>query len=139
MREIQEKHDLADAKVLADLKKRKLVKAVKVVDFEVQKGSEYQVELAVLETDLTAAMLADGMSTHSTCCGMLTFCSRLLEDRQLQALQLQCSSCMFERLITRYTDAQQALGSEQRAGNLHPLLKMREEFRLSFFQSVSED
>ena len=47
-----------DAKVISDLKKRKLLKTQKVITFEVSKGPKYAMELVKEETDLTAEMLA---------------------------------------------------------------------------------
>jgi phenylalanyl-tRNA synthetase alpha chain len=44
--------------VIADLKKRKLVKMQKVTSFKIQKGPKFGLEIVKEETDLTADMLA---------------------------------------------------------------------------------
>lgn len=67
---IQETKSLKNPKLLADLKKRKLVKVEKVQTYTVTKGAKFAKEMPVEHTDLTADMLADGswetaVSTHS--------------------------------------------------------------------------
>lgn len=57
---IQESKTLADAKLLADLKKRKLVTISKIISYTVSKGEKYAKEIPVEVTDLTAEMLASG-------------------------------------------------------------------------------
>lgn len=57
---IRETKTLADAKLLADLKKRKLVTVSKVISYIVSKGEKYAKEIPVEVTDLTAEMLASG-------------------------------------------------------------------------------
>ena len=47
-----------DAKVISDLRKRKLVTMQKVISFEVDKGPKFAREFVKEETDLTADMLA---------------------------------------------------------------------------------
>ena len=49
-----------DAKIVADLKKRKLLKLQKVISFKITKGPKFALELVKEETDLTAEMLASG-------------------------------------------------------------------------------
>jgi phenylalanyl-tRNA synthetase alpha chain len=44
--------------VVADLKKRKLVKMQKVISFKIHKGPKFALEMVKEETDLTADMLA---------------------------------------------------------------------------------
>jgi phenylalanyl-tRNA synthetase alpha chain len=88
-----------DAKMLADLRKRKLVAMGKKIDYAVRKGPQYSRELRVQVTDLTPEMLASGSwQTES---------------------------------FKEYNFA--ALGADQNAGALHPLYKVREEFRTIFF------
>ena len=49
-----------DAKTLADLKKRKLIRMQKVISFKVAKGDKFALEIPDEATDLTADMLASG-------------------------------------------------------------------------------
>ena len=58
MKTIQSTKTYPDAKVLKDLKKRKLVKTQKVVSFKILKGPKFALEILKEETDLTADMLA---------------------------------------------------------------------------------
>ena len=58
MQIIQTNHTHPDPKVLADLKKRRLVKTQKVISFKVSKGPKFALEMTKEETDLTADMLA---------------------------------------------------------------------------------
>ncbi|KAF2971477.1 hypothetical protein GQX73_g2056 [Xylaria multiplex] len=51
---------ISDPKVLADLKKRKLVRVQKVVAFKIDKGPSFALEIPDEATDLTAEMLATG-------------------------------------------------------------------------------
>ena len=51
---------ISDVKVLADYKKRKLVKTEKVILYTFRKGAKYAKEIPVEVTELTAEMLADG-------------------------------------------------------------------------------
>ncbi|KAI0535574.1 phenylalanyl-tRNA synthetase alpha chain [Xylaria digitata] len=51
---------VADPKVLADLKKRKLVRVQKVIAFKIDKGPSFALEIPEEATDLTAEMLATG-------------------------------------------------------------------------------
>jgi phenylalanyl-tRNA synthetase alpha chain len=55
---IQKTRAHPDPKVIADLKKRKLVKMQKVISFKVHKGPKFALEMVKEETDLTADMLA---------------------------------------------------------------------------------
>jgi len=55
---IQQTKTHPDPKVIADLKKRKLVKMQKVISYEVKKGPKFALEILQEETDLTADMIA---------------------------------------------------------------------------------
>ncbi|TLD13395.1 uncharacterized protein PgNI_04915 [Pyricularia grisea] len=103
--EIQSKHTHPDAKVLTELKKRKLIKPQKVISFEVSKGDKFALEIAKEETDLTADMLASGAWKTAT--------------------------------FKPYNF--NALGAAQDAGALHPLSKVRSEFRQIFFEMGFEE
>lgn len=59
LRVIQEKRT-HDPKIIADLKKRKLLKMQKVISFRISKGPKFALEITKEETDLTAEMLASG-------------------------------------------------------------------------------
>ena len=59
LRVIQEKRT-HEPKIVADLKKRKLLRLQKVVSFKISKGPKYALEIVKEETDLTAEMLASG-------------------------------------------------------------------------------
>ncbi|KAK7537471.1 tRNA synthetases class II core domain (F)-domain-containing protein [Phyllosticta citribraziliensis] len=96
---IAETRSVAEAKTLADLKKRKLVTTSKVFTYTAEKGSKYAREIPVEHTDLTADMLADG-SWQTASFKPYNF---------------------------------NALGASQNAGALHPLMKVRAEFRNIFF------
>lgn len=60
MLSIRTSRTVTDQKVLADLKKRKLVRAQKVIDFRIDKGPNFALEMPDEATDLTAEMLATG-------------------------------------------------------------------------------
>jgi hypothetical protein len=85
-----------DPKIVADLKKRKLLKMQKVISFRISKGPKFALEMVKEETDLTAEMLASGAWKTAT----------------------------FKPYNFK------ALGADQHAGALHPLNKVRHEFRL---------
>lgn len=55
-----------DGKILADLRKRKLLKFQKVISFKISKGPKYALEIVKEETDLTAEMLASGSWKSAT-------------------------------------------------------------------------
>ena len=65
LRTIQEKRT-HDNKIIADLKKRKLLKMQKVISFKIQKGAKFALEMTKEETDLTADMLASGSWKSAT-------------------------------------------------------------------------
>ncbi|KAH6636420.1 tRNA synthetases class II core domain (F)-domain-containing protein [Chaetomium tenue] len=96
---IQEKRT-HDAKIVADLKKRKLLNMQKVISFRISKGPKFALELVKEETDLTAEMLASG----------------------------SWKTAAFKPYNFK------ALGADQHAGALHPLNKVRQEFRQIFFE-----
>lgn len=99
LKEIKETQSVTDAKLLAQLKKKKLVAVTKVITYTVTKGPKYAKEIPVEHTDLTAELLANGA---------------------------------WETVNFKpYNFA--ALGANQDAGALHPLNKVRQEFRNIFF------
>lgn len=55
-----------DAKIIADLKKRKLLKLQKVISFTIHKAEKFALEMVKEETDLTAEMLASGAWKEAT-------------------------------------------------------------------------
>ena len=102
---IQQKRTHPDAKVISDLKKRKLVTMQKVISFKVEKGPKFSLELIKEETDLTADMLASGA----------------WKTVKLKPYNFK------------------SLGAPQHAGALHPLNKVRHEFRQIFFEMGFEE
>ncbi|KAL6857371.1 tRNA synthetases class II core domain (F) domain-containing protein [Trichoderma novae-zelandiae] len=90
-----------DSKVIADLKKRKLLNTAKVISFKISKGPKFALEIVKEETDLTADMLASG----------------------------SWKAANFKPYNFK------ALGGHQASGALHPLNKMRHEFRQIFFET----
>lgn len=99
LRQIEKSKSLNDPKLLADYKKRQLVKTTKVITYSVTKGPKYAKEIPVEHTDLTADMLAGDAWKTAT----------------------------FKPYNFK------ALGASQNAGALHPLNKVRTEFRNIFF------
>ncbi|KAI5292345.1 Phenylalanyl-tRNA synthetase, beta subunit, cytoplasmic [Ascosphaera acerosa] len=95
----------SDAKVVADLKKRKLVTLQKVISFKFQKGPKYATKLVKEETDLTAEMLATGSWKTAT--------------------------------FKPYNF--NAKGAPTPSGALHPLNKVKNEFRQIFFEMGFEE
>ncbi|KAL1890412.1 Phenylalanyl-tRNA synthetase, beta subunit, cytoplasmic [Sporothrix stenoceras] len=102
---IAKDHTYPDAKVIAELRKRKLVRLQKVINFRVRKAEKFALEMVREETDLTADMLASGAWKTAT-----------------------FKPYNFE-----------ALGADQNAGALHPLNKVRHEFRQIFFEMGFEE
>lgn len=49
-----------DPKVIAELKKRKLLKMQKVISFRISKGPKFALQLVKEETDLTAELIVSG-------------------------------------------------------------------------------
>lgn len=99
LQQVQETKEMADAKLLADYRKRKLVQTTKIIHYSVRKGPKYAKEIPVEVTDLTAEMLENG----------------------------SWQTANFKPYNFK------ALGASQNAGSLHPLNKVREEFRKIFF------
>ena len=89
----------ADAKTLADLKKRKLVNQRKVTDFNITKGQDFSLTLTKAETDLTSEMVQTGN----------------YKDMKFKEYNFNSQ------------------GIAPHSGALHPLNKVREEFRQIFF------
>ena len=96
---IQDTKSLSDSKLLADLRKRKLVTVSKVISYTISKGTKYAKEIPVEVTDLTADMLSSGS----------------WETANFKPYNFN------------------ALGASQNPGALHPLQKVRKEFRDIFF------
>lgn len=94
-----------DAKIVADLKKRKLVTLQKVISFKFQKGPKYAKTLVKEETDLTADMLLNGS----------------WKTAQFKPYNFQ------------------AKGAPTPSGALHPLNKVKNEFRQIFFEMGFEE
>lgn len=65
LRVIQEKRT-HEPKILADLKKRKMLKMQKVISFRISKGPKFALEMVKEETDLTAEMIASGSWKKAT-------------------------------------------------------------------------
>lgn len=105
MQTIKTTRAFPDAKILADLKKRKLVRMQKIITFTIQKGPKFALEIPEEATDLTAEMLTTGSWKTAT-----------------------FKPYNFE-----------ALGADQHAGALHPLNKVRSEFRQIFFEMGFEE
>ncbi|KAF2497039.1 phenylalanyl-tRNA synthetase-like protein alpha chain [Lophium mytilinum] len=99
LQKIQETKTLGDAKLLADLRKRKLVTLSKVITYTVTKGPKYAKEIPEEVTDLTSDMLTSGA----------------WETANFKPYNFN------------------SLGASQNAGALHPLNKVRTEFRNIFF------
>ncbi|KAK0509301.1 hypothetical protein JMJ35_008672 [Cladonia borealis] len=102
---IQSTRTYPDAKVLNDLKKRKLVKMQKVISYKFSKGPKFAKEFVKEETDLTVDMLANG--TWNT---------------------VRFKPYNFK-----------AMGAPTMSGALHPLNKVRHEFRQIFFEMGFEE
>ncbi|KAJ2971658.1 hypothetical protein NQ176_g7579 [Zarea fungicola] len=94
-----------DAKIIADLKKRKLIKMQKIISFKAEKGPKFALEITKEETDLTSDMLTSGA----------------------------WKTANFKPYNFK------ALGADQNAGALHPLNKVRQEFRQIFFEMGFEE
>ena len=96
---IKDTQSLDDAKMLAQLKKKKLVTVTNVITYTITTGPKYAKEIPVEHTDLTVELLAnDAWKTAN---------------------------------FKPYNFA--ALGANQESGALHPLNKVRQEFRNIFF------
>jgi len=97
---IKDTQTFPNAKVLADLRKRKLVIMQKRISFRVAKGTKFGLEIIKEETDLTAEMISSGAWKSKS--------------------------------FKPYNFA--ALGAHTPSGALHPLMKVRHEFRNIFFE-----
>lgn len=102
---IKETHTHPDAKVVADLKKRKLTTFQKVISFKISKGPKFARELVKEETDLTFEMLSNGS----------------WKTANLKPYNFK------------------AKGAPTPSGALHPLNKVRQEFRNIFFEMGFEE
>ncbi|KAL9126765.1 MAG: hypothetical protein Q9217_004234 [Psora testacea] len=102
---IQDTRTHPDPKVIADLKKRKLVTSKRVISFKVEKGPRFGAELVKEETDLTADKLASGA----------------WKTAKLKPYNFK------------------AMGAPTYSGALHPLNKVRHEFRQIFFEMGFEE
>lgn len=96
---ISGKSDTLDAKVLNELKKRRLISKVKKFWFEISKGPQFALSIPKLETELTIEMIQSGA----------------WKTAQFKPYNFN------------------AEGTNPDAGALHPLNKVREEFRHIFF------
>ncbi|KAJ2999109.1 hypothetical protein NUW58_g101 [Xylaria curta] len=105
LKTIKTTHAYPDAKVLAELRKRKLVRLQKEISFSIEKGPKFALEIVKEETDLTDEMLANG-SWKTAAFKPYNF---------------------------------DALGADQHTGALHPLMKVRQEFRNIFFELGFEE
>ncbi|KAI1188198.1 phenylalanyl-tRNA synthetase alpha chain [Nemania serpens] len=105
LKTIQATHSCSDAKVLAELRKRKLVRLQKDISFSIEKGPKFALEIVKEETDLTDEMLANG----------------------------SWKTANFKPYNFN------ALGADQHTGALHPLMKVRQEFRQIFFELGFEE
>ncbi|KAI0110006.1 tRNA synthetases class II core domain (F)-domain-containing protein [Daldinia grandis] len=94
-----------DAKLLADLKKRKLIKVQKIISFKIHKGTKFALKIPEEATDLTADMITTGSWKTAT----------------FKPYNFKAS------------------GADQRSGALHPLNKVRAEFRQIFFEMGFEE
>ncbi|XXG99110.1 subunit of tubulin prefoldin [Hypoxylon texense] len=94
-----------DAKLLIDLRKRKLVRMQKIISFRIHKGPKFALKIPEEATDLTADMITTGSWKTAT----------------FKPYNFKAS------------------GADQRAGALHPLNKVRAEFRQIFFEMGFEE
>lgn len=97
--DIEKTNTVADAKALADLKKRKLVTVGKVISYTISKGPKFATSIPVEVTDLTSDLLV-GEAWKTANFKPYNF---------------------------------KALGAAQNYGALHPLNKVRTEFRNILF------
>ena len=110
--QLQYAHDhktFEDAKVQKEYLKRKLVTTQKVISYAARKGPRWALEMPIEVTDLTAEMLADG-----------SWATANFKPYNFKA----------KPVVT------ETGGS---VGALHPLMKVREEFRRIFFNMGFEE
>ncbi|CCE62694.1 hypothetical protein TPHA_0D00500 [Tetrapisispora phaffii CBS 4417] len=93
------KNEPIDNKIIADLKKRKLIIPKKNADFSVIKGPDFSLDLIKSETDVTSDMITSGS----------------YKDAKFKPYNFNSQ------------------GIDPQSGALHPLNKVREEFRQIFF------
>ncbi|KAI8344589.1 tRNA synthetases class II core domain (F)-domain-containing protein [Chlamydoabsidia padenii] len=105
LKQVQSEGSLQDAKVLAELKKRKLVDKQKLTSFNVVKGPEFSLEIKKEATDITYEMLQSGEWKNAS--------------------------------FKKYNF--DAAGVPPNGGHLHPLMKVRQEFREIFFEMGFEE
>lgn len=92
LQDVRDTRSIKDTKVLADFKKRKLVRVEKALAYTVEKGPKWAKEVPLEVTDLTSEMLASGV------CALLhdeasTNIKSGLGVGKLQAIQLQSLGC----------------------------------------------
>ncbi|EMC99472.1 hypothetical protein BAUCODRAFT_29824 [Baudoinia panamericana UAMH 10762] len=104
LRYASEHHAFEDAKLLKDYQKRKLVATQKVITYIARKGPRWAREIPVEVTDLTAEMIADGSWKTAT----------------FKPYNFKARGVLGE-------------AGHGGTGALHPLNKVREEFRKIFF------
>ncbi|BGO99131.1 Phenylalanyl-tRNA synthetase, beta subunit, cytoplasmic [Rhodotorula toruloides] len=97
---IQSSGGHSDEKLLAELRKRKLIEKKKTFYYSVEKGPNFATTVAKLETDLTVELLSSGAWQQAS--------------------------------FKKYNF--EAEGAPTFGGALHPLMKVREEFRNIFFE-----
>lgn len=105
LRTIRQTNTYPDAKVVAELRKRRLLTTSKVINFEIAKGPKFAREFVKEETDLTVDMLANGS----------------WKTAKLKPYNFK------------------AKGAVTPSGALHPLNKVRNEFRHIFFEMGFEE
>jgi phenylalanyl-tRNA synthetase alpha chain len=98
---------------LSDLSKRKLIEKKKIFYFFVQKGNEFTLDIKKQETDISVEMLQKYL-------------------RPIIAKLMKFSETWKTASFKPYNF--NAMGIPPRVGALHPLMKMREEFRNIFFE-----
>ncbi|KAL8868525.1 MAG: hypothetical protein Q9198_008150, partial [Flavoplaca austrocitrina] len=123
LRTIQQTKTHPDSKVLSDLRKRKLITMQKVITFEIMKGPKFSREFVKEETDLTADMLATWVITK-----IYSILRRLIYTRSGSWKTVKLKPYNFN-----------AMGAPTMSGALHPLNKVRHEFRQIFFEMGFEE
>jgi phenylalanyl-tRNA synthetase alpha chain len=105
LRTIRSTKSYPDAKVIVELRKRKLISLHKISTYKISKGPKYSSQFVKEETDLTAEMLASGA----------------WKTVKLKPYNFK------------------AKGAPTPSGALHPLNKVRHEFRQIFFEMGFEE
>lgn len=105
----------------------------KHIHYSVKKGSQFATEVKQLETDLTADMIASYVPQRYLSSSRLVFAlprlRQLVTNRVISELTSRGNWKAAE--FKQYNFA--AAGQPTEGGALHPLLKVREEFRQIFF------